>query len=71
MPSLTGVGAYVTGTPGWNQMYGIPGGYFAGYGTMLPENNFQTYGAGFMSLPMELGGQMPQGKDRFSGTPMG
>jgi hypothetical protein len=70
MPTLAGMGAYVTGNTGWNQMYGIPGAYFSGYGTMLPENNFQTYGAGFMSLPTELGGQMPQGKDRFSGTPM-
>ena len=77
IPSLAGMGApiysggYFAGNVGWNQMYGIPAGYFAGYGTMLPDQNFQTYGAGFTSLPMELGGQVAQtGKERFSGTPM-
>ena len=70
MPTISGMGAYVTGDTGWNQMYGVPAAYFSGYGTMLPEQNFQTYGAGFLPLPTELGGQMPQGRDRLSGTPM-
>ncbi|MEK6885478.1 MAG: TIM barrel protein [Nanoarchaeota archaeon] len=56
---------------GWNQVYGgVPGGYFAGYGTMLPEQHFQMYGAGFSSLPTELGGQIAGKDSRFSGTPM-
>lgn len=63
-------GSYSGQNPIWSQAYGAMGGYFSGFGTMLPEQNFQSYGAGFSSLPTELGGQMPQGKDRFSGTPM-
>jgi len=53
-----------------NQIYGTPAGYFAGYGTMLPEQNFSMYGAGFSSLPMELGGQIASKDSRLSGTPM-
>jgi hypothetical protein len=45
------------------------GGYFSGYGTMLPEQHFDTYGAGFSNLPTELGGQIA-GKSRFSGAPI-
>jgi len=59
--------------PYWNQVrgiYGMPGGYSAGYGLMLPEQHFGTYGAGFSTLPMELGGKMPGKGRRFSGTPM-
>lgn len=59
--------------PFWNQVrgiYGIPGGYSVGYGLMLPEQHFATYGAGFSSLPMELGGTMPGKGQRFSGAPM-
>ena len=59
--------------PYWNQVravYGMPGGYSAGYGLMLPEQHFGTYGAGFTTLPMELGGKMPGKGQRFSGTPM-
>jgi len=46
------------------------GGYFAGYGTMLPEQHFSMYGAGFSGLPTELGGQIQQKGSRMSGTPM-
>jgi hypothetical protein len=77
LPSLAAMGVPIyTGAygpvanPGWNQMYGTPGGYFSGYGTMLPEQNFQMYGAGFSSLPTELGGQMASKDSRMSGTPM-
>jgi sugar phosphate isomerase/epimerase len=78
VPSLAGLGvpvysaAYGAGNPGWNQMYGMPGGYFSGFGTMLPDQNFQMYGAGFSSLPSELGGQAAGGRDssRMTGTPM-
>lgn len=55
--------------PYWNQAINSSAGYFAGYGAMLPEQHFQTYGAGFSSLPQELGGQMG-GRSRVSGTPM-
>jgi len=55
--------------PYWNQAMNTSAGYFSGYGAMLPEQHFQTYGAGFSSLPQELGGQMG-GKSRVSGNPM-
>ncbi len=56
--------------PYWNQISkGLAGGYFAGYGQMLPDVNFSVYGAGFSNLPHELGGQMG-GKSRIGGTPM-
>jgi sugar phosphate isomerase/epimerase len=77
MPSLAGMGVPIYSgaynpvqNPGWNQMYGVPGAYFSGYGTMLPEQNFQMYGAGFSSLPTELGGQIASRDSRMSGTPM-
>lgn len=59
--------------PFWNQVrggYGLPGVYSGGYGMMLPEQHFATYGAGFASLPLELGGQMPGKGQRFAGAPM-
>lgn len=59
--------------PYWNQaatIYGMPGPYSGGYGMMLPEQHFSTYGSGFSTLPSELGGQMPGKGQRFSGTPM-
>jgi hypothetical protein len=77
LPSLAAMGAPIYSgaynasvNPGWNQMYSTPGGYFSGYGTMLPEQNFQMYGAGFSSLPTELGGQISGKDSRMSGTPM-
>ncbi len=59
--------------PFWNQVrgqYGIPSGYSAGHGMMLPEQHFGIYGAGFAALPMELGGRMPGKGQRFAGAPM-
>ncbi len=59
--------------PYWNQakaIYGFPQGYFGGYGMMLPDQHFSTYGSGFSSLPQELGGQTPGKGQRFSGAPM-
>ena len=71
VPTLQGFGSPLySGGPGWNNIYGVPGGYFGGYGTMLPEQHFQLYGAGFSSLPQELGGQMANKDSKFSGTPM-
>lgn len=70
VPTMQAFGSQLySGAPSWNQIYGIPGGYFSGYGTMLPEQHFQIYGAGFTALPGELGGQI-QNKDKFSGTPL-
>ncbi len=57
----------------WNQSRGVPGGYFSGYGRMLPEKNFAMYGAGFSALPSELGGQMgggTGGTNHLSGAPL-
>ena len=56
--------------PYWNQALGGVGGYFAGYGTMLPDQHFSMYGAGFEQLPVELGGQVQGKRDRFGGAPM-
>jgi len=53
----------------WNQTPKMNASYFSGYGMMLPEQHFSMYGAGFSSLPVELGGQM-SGKSRMTGNPM-
>ena len=55
----------------WNQIAGMQPGYFGGYGMMLPQINYETFGAGFSNLPQELGGQRPGGQGgRMSGRPM-
>jgi hypothetical protein len=54
----------------WKQAYGTMGVYSSGYGPFLPEQHFSMYGAGFSSLPAELGGQIAGKQSRFSGTPM-
>jgi len=56
----------VGGTPYWNQALGFQQGYSSGFGTMLPSNNYQTFGAGFSQLPSELGGELTGGGGRFS-----
>lgn len=56
--------------PAWDQVYGTRGGYFAGYGTINPEIHHSLYGAGFASLPTELGGTIPGKESRQTGTPM-
>lgn len=72
--SLEGMGAPIYsmgGMPYWNQTVGLQQGYLGGYGMMLPQINYETFGAGFSNLPMELGGQRQQtGRGRMSGTPM-
>jgi sugar phosphate isomerase/epimerase len=55
--------------PYWNQANSASGGYFSGYGQVLPEQHFSMYGAGFGNMPKELGGQM-SGRSRVGGTPM-
>jgi sugar phosphate isomerase/epimerase len=54
----------------WNATRGGTSPYFTGYGRMLPDVNFSTYGAGFSSLPAELGGQVAGSRNRLSGAPM-
>ncbi len=57
--------------PYWNQTFSNIGPYFAGYGTIFPEQHFQTYGGGFSGLPTELGGQVQaRGSRATGGTPM-
>ena len=53
----------------WGNAANAGGGYFVGYGQMLPEHHFSTYGAGFGNMPPELGGQM-SGVSRASGAPI-
>jgi hypothetical protein len=60
-----GVGPY------WNQTIGLQQGYFGGQGMVLPNINYETFGAGFSQLPIELGGQRGGGSGgRMSGKPM-
>ncbi len=63
-PTFGGAGA-----PYWNQAMGATGGYFSGYGDMNPSTHHSIYGAGFTSLPKDLGGNIPGTGSRFSGTP--
>jgi sugar phosphate isomerase/epimerase len=57
--------------PSWNQSIGFQQGYFSGYGQMLPAGNYETFGAGFSTLPAELGGQRSgAGGSRMSGRGM-
>jgi hypothetical protein len=67
-----GVPFYAQGrTPYFNQTAGYEEGYFSGKGQMLPDMNYQTFGAGFSQLPMELGGSSGgRGRSRLSGAPL-
>ncbi|MCD4771726.1 TIM barrel protein [archaeon] len=56
--------------PTWNQTIGMQGAYFGGYGTLNPDIHHSYFGAGFTTMPVELGGQMPGGQSRFGGAPM-
>jgi hypothetical protein len=55
--------------PYWNQAQGMMGSYFGGYGNTNPPTHHNVYGAGFTTLPTELGGTIPGGGSRFSGNP--
>lgn len=57
--------------PYWDQNLGGQQDYIGGYGAMLPQINYETFGAGFSRLPSELGGQR-QGAEgsRMSGRGM-
>ena len=57
--------------PYWNQNLGFQQDYSSGYGQMLPQTNYEMFGAGFSRLPMELGGQKGGAEgNRMSGRPM-
>jgi len=57
--------------PYWNQAMDTMGSYFGGYGTTNPEQHHTMYGAGFTTMPVELGGQMPSAtRSRFGGAPL-
>jgi hypothetical protein len=56
--------------PSWGEL--PPGvGYYSGHGVINPAVHHQVYGAGFTTLPTELGGNLPGTQDvsGFSGTP--
>jgi len=57
--------------PYWNQNLGGQQDYYPGFGQVLPQVNYETFGAGFSRLPIELGGQR-QGAEgsRMSGKGM-
>lgn len=69
---LEALGSPIYGEPSptWAGARGVHGGYFSGYGPFLPEQHFSMYGAGFSSLPTELGGQIPGKQSRLAGTPV-
>ena len=53
--------------PGWANT-GVYGAYFSGHGAINPPIHHNTYGAGFQTLPIELGGEIPGGdRGRFAG----
>lgn len=56
--------------PIWGQVADIQGSYFGGYGDLNPATHHQYFGAGFTTMPVELGGQQAGGGSRFGGTPM-
>ena len=60
-----------SGGPYWNQATSLTQNYSGGFGNMLPQVHYQTFGAGFTTLPPELGGNMPGAQgSRLGGTPM-
>lgn len=54
--------------PTWAQA-GLYGAYFSGHGPINTPVHHNVYGAGFQTLPIELGGEIPGDKGRFAGTP--
>lgn len=61
------------GSPYWYQANALQQGYLGGMqGNWIPDMNYQTFGAGFIPLSMELGAGMKQGAGggRVSGRPM-
>jgi len=57
--------------PYWNQALGFQQGYSSGHGMIFPQINYETFGAGFSQLPLDLGGQRQGAQgSRMSGQPM-
>ncbi len=57
--------------PYWNQSIGFQQDYYSGLGMTFPQINYETFGAGFSQLPLELGGQRPGAQgSRMSGKGM-
>ena len=53
--------------PGWSKS-GIYWAYFSGHGPINPPVHHNIYGAGFQTLPLELGGEIQTGeRGRFAG----
>ncbi len=59
----------MTKEPYWRGNFEVPNLYSTGYGEIFPQQHFDMYGAGFATLPRELGGQVSGNKSRFSETP--
>ncbi|MCK4650181.1 hypothetical protein KAT36_03020 [Candidatus Pacearchaeota archaeon] len=71
--TLAAMGSGIYGmkaAPYWSQAIDIQGAYFGGYGTLNPQTHHTYFGAGFTTMPVELGGQMAGGQSRFGGAPM-
>lgn len=59
---------YSSGTgPYWSNAGGFQQSYLEGYGQMLPQTNYEVFGAGFSNLPKALGGQRGQGGGKMGG----
>ncbi len=56
--------------PTWAQAVDTQGVYSGGYGNLNPQTHHSYFGAGFTTMPVELGGQMAGGQSRFGGAPM-
>jgi len=71
--TLEGMGSSIQAGKGpyWSQAPGLYQDYFGGYGMMLPQVNYETFGSGFSQLPSELGGVRPGAQgSRLSGRGM-
>jgi len=66
-----GSGIYgMKNSPTWDQAIHMQGAYFGGYWNLNPQTHHSYFGAGFTTMPVELGGQMAGGQSRFGGAPM-
>ena len=72
--TLRGMGSSIMeegGAPYWSQSPGLIQQYSGGFGLMLPQINYETFGAGFTNLPLELGGSRAGAQgSRLSGKGM-
>ena len=59
----------IDAAPYWSEIRDTFGRYYMGYGEILPKQHFDLYGAGFSTVPQELGGQAgsPE-KGRFAAS---